>query len=452
MYADFLHNKMVCTKYCRILSRTRQLCMIDKRTLELVLTEQKEELAYKSRSRFCYRKEEELVNLDSHQAQVVIGVRRSGKSTLCFNLLQRAGVKYAYVNFDDERFENMMSDDLNNVLEVLYKIDGEFTHLFMDEVQNVSGWHLFVNRLLRQGMKIIITGSNAKLLSSELSTHLTGRHATIELYPFSFLEFCTYKGVDISTLSTRAEGLRRSAFDEYLKQGGFPELLTERHNRRYVSDLVNDILERDIKKRYKLRYFSVFENFAHHLLNVAPTIPSPGNLADEFGIKSIPTLNNYIKHLTTAYLLLSLCKYSPKSKLRVRDNKLYAVDVAIMNNRVDAFAGENIGWRLETIIYLELRRRARYNDDDVYYYKKGARSKEVDFVLCKDNKVLRLYQVAYDITNPKTRKREIDALVQASRETHCKNLYLITDNERETVTVEDRTVEIIPAYEWLLNP
>lgn len=425
--------------------------MIDKRTLELVLTEQKEELAYKSKLQFCYRKEEELVNLNSNQAQVVIGVRRSGKSTLCFNLLQRAGVKYAYVNFDDERFEHMTSQDLNNVLEVLYKINGEFTHLFMDEAQNVSGWHLFVNRLLRQGMKIIITGSNAKLLSSELSTHLTGRHATIELYPFSFLEFCTYKGIDVSTLSTRAEGLRRSAFDEYMRQGGFPELLTENNSRRYVSDLVGNILERDIRRRYKLRYFAVFESFAHHLMNVAPAIPSHGDLAKSFGVKSIPTVKNYINHLTTAYLLLSLSKYSPKSKVRVRDNKLYTVDVAVMNNRVDAFAGENIGWRLETIIYLELRRRARYNNDDVYYYKRSSRSKEVDFVLCKDNKALQLYQVAYDITEPKTRKREIDSLVQASNTTHCKNLYLITDNERDTVIVDGCKIEIIPAYEWLLN-
>lgn len=425
--------------------------MIDKRTLELVLTEQKEELAYKSKLQFCYRKEEELVNLNSNQAQVVIGVRRSGKSTLCFNLLQRAGVKYAYVNFDDERFEHMTSQDLNNVLEVLYKINGEFTHLFMDEAQNVSGWHLFVNRLLRQGMKIIITGSNAKLLSSELATHLTGRHATIELYPFSFLEFCTYKGIDVSTLSTRAEGLRRSAFDEYMRQGGFPELLTENDSRRYVSDLVGNILERDIRRRYKLRYFAVFESFAHHLMNVAPAIPSHGDLAKSFGVKSIPTVKNYINHLTTAYLLLSLSKYSPKSKVRVRDNKLYTVDVAVMNNRVDAFAGENIGWRLETIIYLELRRRARYNNDDVYYYKRSSRSKEVDFVLCKDNKALQLYQVAYDITEPKTRKREIDSLVQVSNTTHCKNLYLITDNERDTVIVDGCKIEIIPAYEWLLN-
>ena len=426
--------------------------MIDKRIVETVLTEQRDELAYKSRLQFCYRREEDLVDLNSHLAQVVIGVRRSGKSTLCFRVLQQAGVKYAYVNFDDERFENMKSQDLNNVLEVLYKMNGEFTHLFMDEVQNVSGWHLFVNRLLRQGLKVLITGSNAKLLSSELATHLTGRHATIVLYPFSFVEFCTYKGIDTTTLSTKAEGMRRSAFDEYLKQGGFPELLKERHNRRYVSDLVDAILERDIRRRYGLRSFAVFERFAHHLLNVVPTVPSAADMAVTFGVQSVITVKNYMRHLTMAYLLFSVSKYSPKSKVRVRDNKLYAVDVAVMDNRADAFAGENVGWRLETIVFLELRRQSAYQGYDVYYYKKNSRSKEVDFVVCKGNKVLQLYQVAYDVTNPKTRKREVEALVQAAKETRCTDLYLITDHERETIVVDNCTIEVVPAYEWLLAP
>ena len=148
---------------------------MDKRTLETILLEQKHELEVKARTRRCRRMEESLVNLDSNLAQVVIGIRRSGKSTLCFNVLHQSGVRYAYVNFDDERLEGLRAADLNNVLETLYKINGEFTHLFLDEIQNVYGWHLFVNRMLRQGMKVVVTGSNAKLLSGELATHLTGR-------------------------------------------------------------------------------------------------------------------------------------------------------------------------------------------------------------------------------------------------------------------------------------
>lgn len=425
--------------------------MIDKRTIETILLEQIEELAATAQTVRCIRKEEALVNINSKLAQVIIGVRRSGKSTLCFNILHNAGVKYAYVNFDDERFEGMKSTELNDVLEVLYKINGNFTHLFLDEIQNIPGWHLFVNRILRQGMKVILTGSNAKLLGGELATHLTGRHNRIVLYPFSFSEFCEYKGVDTTKRTTKAEAARRAAFDQYLKQGGFPELLTEENNRQYISTLVDDILKRDIQQRYKIRHFAAFERMANHLMNVAPTILAPADLTKTFGFGSSQTTNNYIKYLEQAYLLIMLNKYSTKSKQRVTDEKAYTVDVSIMDKRTDAMAGDNLGWRLETIVYIELCRRKVYDETDVYYYKKHTRAKEVDFVVCKGNKILQMYQVAYDISNEKTKKREIDALVQASAATKCTELFLITDSERADIKHGDRTVHIIPAYEWLLE-
>lgn len=143
---------------------------MDKRVLENILADQAEELAMKQTIRFCQRKEEDRIDLDSTQAQVVIGVRRSGKSTLCYNALTRKGVKFAYVNFDDERLIRLTADDLNDVLEVLYKINGDFNYLFIDEIQNIPEWYLFVNRLLRKMMHVVITGSNAKLLSGELAT------------------------------------------------------------------------------------------------------------------------------------------------------------------------------------------------------------------------------------------------------------------------------------------
>lgn len=425
--------------------------MLDKREIETILLEQKQELADKAAAFRCSRREESLVNLDSSRAQVVIGVRRSGKSTLCFNVLHKAGVKYAYVNFDDERFEDLETKELNTVLEVLYKIYGTFTHLFLDEAQNVKGWHLFVNRLLRQGMRVIITGSNAKLLSGELATHLTGRHSSIDLYPFSFREYCEYKGLDTASLLTKDEGLRRAAFDEYLGQGGFPELLQDNDTLQYVSGLVKDILERDIKQRYKVRYFAAFERMSNHLMNVAPTILSPSDLSETFGFGSAQTANNYVKYLKQAYLLVELCKYSPKSKLRVTENKVYTVDVAIMNNRPDAFAGENLGWRLETIVLVELKRRIATAGYDICYYKKSSRAKEVDFVLCKGNKVMKMFQVAFDISKEKTRRRELDALVQAAKDTGCKDLYLLTDHERGVVEMDGQSVQIIPVYEWLLQ-
>ncbi len=425
--------------------------MIDKRELEFILREQKQDLDFKAKSKICDRAEESQVDLESNLAQVIIGVRRSGKSTLCLNVLRKAGVAFGYANFDDERLKSLEVDELNNVLEVLYKINGEFSHLFLDEVQNVDGWHLFVNRLLRRGMKVILTGSNAKLLSGELATHLTGRHSTVELFPFSFKEYCDYRQVDTEELTTVAEAARRAAFDEYLKHGGFPELLTEKNSRKYVSTLVKDILERDIRQRHKVKYFAAFERLAQHLMNVAPTTVSLAELSKTFGIRAAQTTDNYINYLKQAYLLIGLNKYSVKSRQRMTEEKVYPVDVAVMDRRADAMAGENLGWRLETIVYLELRRRAETESMDIYYYKKDSRAKEVDFAVCKGNKVMALYQVAYDLTSEKTRKRELDALLQASVETGCETLLLITDTRRETLDIGGRRIKAVPAYEWLLE-
>ena len=212
--------------------------MVDKRTLEFILTDQRKEIENRSGEILCSRKEETLVDLNSPQAQVVIGLRRCGKSTLCYQSLYNKGVKFAYVDFDDERLAKLQSDQLNDVLEVLYKIYGDFNYLFLDEIQNVEGWHLFVNRLLRNKMHIVVSGSNAKLLSGELATHLTGRNKEIDLVPFSFKEFCEMKAVDTVTKTTKAEAFRRNAFDDYMRQGGFPELISIDDDKNYVKNLI----------------------------------------------------------------------------------------------------------------------------------------------------------------------------------------------------------------------
>lgn len=425
--------------------------MVDKRILEQTLFEQKEELSFLQHSNLCSRKEEEQIDLDSNLAQVVIGVRRSGKSTLCFNSLKPHLDKCAYVNFDDERLANIQATDLNSVLEVLYKIYGDFKYLFLDEIQNVEGWHLFVNRLLRQRIHILITGSNAKLLSGELATHLTGRNDQIELYPFSFADFCTYKGIDLVSVSTKAIALRRAAFDEYIKQGGFPELLNKKNKSRYVNNLVNNILKRDIAQRHNIKFTETFERLAHHLMNVAPTVVNESELANIVGLKSSHTVNNYVSFLKEAYLLLGLKKYSTKIRLRIRAEKVYPVDIALMDGRQDAFAGENIGWRLETLVYIELLRRNRPLGRDIYYYRNVA-GFEADFVVCKNNVVQEIYQVSYDISKEKTRKRELRGLLATSQETGCENLFLITDFHQEEVIIDNKRIQIIPAFEWMLTP
>ena len=424
--------------------------MVDKRIIEQVLSEQKEEWADLDNIKLCSRKEEGLVDLESNLAQVVIGVRRSGKSTLCYNVLKPYRNELAYVNFDDERFQELTSNDLNTVLEVLYKTYGNFKYLFLDEIQNIEGWQLFVNRLLRLHIHIVITGSNAKLLSGELATHLTGRNEQIELFPFSFAEFCEAKSVDTQSKTTKAEAMRRAAFDEYLKQGGFPELLYKKSKVRYIDNLVSSILQRDIEQRYAIKYREAFEQLAHHLLNIAPVTVVERELAPVVGLKSNHTVSNYVAFLKQAYLLSGLRRYSVKSRQRIRGEKVYPIDVALMDSRVDALVGENLGWRLETVVYIELLRRTRPTERNLCYYK-SADGYEADFMICKANRVEAIYQVCYDISKEKTRKRELRGLLAASKETGCNNLYLITDFQREELVLEGKTIQIIPAYEWLLE-
>lgn len=416
--------------------------------IEKVLLEQQDELEALEGEVLIHRPEEDLINLNSKLAQVVIGVRRSGKSTLCFNALRKAGVHYAYANFDDERLEELETKDLDNVLQTLYKIYGKFDYLFLDEIQNIDGWPLFVNRLLRQRIHIIITGSNAKLLSTELATHLTGRHHKIELFPFSFKDWCSIKDVEYTRLTTKNKGLLSKAYEEYFRQGGFPELISGEENpKEYISTLIDNIISQDIKKRYKIRNIDALKRLAHHILNETPTLIVKDTLQNIIGIKSERTLGNYLMYLNQTYLISTISKFSSRSRERARNEKSYAIDVAFMDKRENAFSGENLGWRLETIVYLELLRRKAGTENDIYYYQD--RSAEADFVVCDGNKTLAVYQVSYDISNDKTRKREIKGCIAGAKATKCDNLFLITDHESEVIEEDGYTIQVIPIWEWL---
>ena len=416
--------------------------------IEKVLLEQQDELEALESEVLIHRPEEDLINLNSKLAQVVIGVRRSGKSTLCFNALRKAGVHYAYANFDDERLEELETQDLDNVLQTLYKIYGKFDYLFLDEIQNIDGWPLFVNRLLRQRIHIIITGSNAKLLSTELATHLTGRHHKIELFPFSFKDWCSIKDVDYTRLTTKNKGLLSKAYEEYFRQGGFPELISGEENpKEYISTLIDNIISQDIRKRYKIRNIDALKRLAHHILNETPTLIVKETLQNIIGIKSERTLGNYLMYLNQTYLISTISKYSSRSRERARNEKSYAIDVAFMDKRENAFSGENLGWRLETIVYLELLRRKAGTENDIYYYQ--GRSAEADFVVCDGNKTLAVYQVCYDISNDKTRKREIKGCIAGAKATKCDVLFLITDHESEIIEEDGYTIQVVPIWEWL---
>ena len=417
-------------------------------TLLSIVADQREELLANDYSELCRRPEESQFDLKSNMAQVVIGVRRCGKSTLCEMFLKQKDVEFAYVNFDDDRLGDMNSNDLDRLLEALYMTYGEFEYLFLDEIQNIEGWPLFVNRLLRQKLHIFITGSNSKLLSNELSTHLTGRNNKVELYPFSFSEYCAMKKVDTTSLSTKAKALRKGALHEYLQQGGFPELFNESNRRGYINGLLDAIIRNDIAKRFKVRNVEALRRISAYLADnycqefVAKTV---GEL---FGVSN-HTAENYYSYLKEAFLLIGVNRFSCKSKDRVRNEKVYVVDTAFVTERKDNFSLENIGWKLENIVCVELLRRYRPAYCDVFYYKDA--SSQVDFVIAKDGNVQELIQVSYDISTEKTRNREIRGLKNAAKKLNCNNLTLVTFEEHETIEEDGCTINVIPATEWLLG-
>ena len=423
--------------------------------LKRILSNQKAELDLVDLETLCSRKEEQEIQLNSKLAQIVIGVRRSGKSTLCMKVLMQSGVHFAYVNFDDERLRKVGVEELDVILQELYAIYGSFTHLFLDEVQNVDGWHLFVNRLLRQGIKLVLTGSNANLLSGELSTHLTGRYHQIELYPFSFSEYCTIRGVDAHGMTTKAYGLRDKALDEYLMSGGFPELIAspEISKRDYLFSLREAIVKKDICQRYKIRYKQTLSDLANRLLDWFCQEKSYNDIAKEMSINSVHTVKNYITYLQNAYLLCLLPKFSLKSSERNSARKMYAVDNAFISQHENALLTESFGLRLENVVAVELLRRLHSEYEQLYYLRK-VQDFEVDFVVVESSHVRELIQVTYDFVEPSAKlyNREVNGLIKGSHLTRCDNLTLIMmRGEPRDIQVEGKIVHCVLAADWLLQ-
>lgn len=425
--------------------------MIDEKIILQVLAEQQEEIKGYKPQKWVARKEEALFEFETKMAQVVIGVRRSGKSTLCHKVLMERGIRYGYVNLDDDRLADMKTEDLNTVLSCVYQLYGtDIPYLVLDEIQDVDGWYLFVNRLLRTDLHIFVTGSNAKLLSGELATHLTGRYNEIHLFPFSFSEYCQYHHIDTQGITTKAEAERKRAFMDYIHDGGFPEMQGLRNKRAYVQSLIEAILRKDIQKRFKIRNIEALRKLAHHLINNACQEINYDEMSELLGIAD-KTAKKYIDYLGQAFLIQLLTRHSFKSKERVRNQKVYIVDAGLQGNRDNVLAQENLGWRLENVVYIELLRRSAQNFLDIYYHKPTPRAKEIDFVVCDQSKAVELIQVAYEIDSVKAYDRETSSLIKASAALSCNRLTLIAFTQTRDVEIEGKTIHIISVLEWLLN-
>ncbi len=411
-----------------------------------LLTEQKEERLVFSQAGIIPRETDKLLNVNSRLAQIISGVRRSGKSTLAHRGL--AGLNYAYVNFDDERLAGIKAGDLDLLLETLFSIYGEFKHILFDEIQNVEHWQLFVNRLLRNNMHVALTGSNSKLLTTELATHLTGRYSIIELLPFSFTEFLMAKGISSpGSVTAKDRGLISRMFAMYLQTGGFPDIILGEQDPLYIRNLYEAIVTRDIIFRHKIRQIRAFRETASYLASNFAAPVSFNRLKNMFSLGSENTSKNFVSYLEEAYLIFTLQKFSYKNQESTRNRKAYLVDTAFAKTVSGTFS-PNTGRLLENAVFLELYRRSRYGKSEIFFYKTNV---EVDFLIYSNLKVKELIQVCQSVSDDRVLAREVRALIAAAKDLDTKQLTILTLDEKREIQKNGHTISVLPAWEWMLD-
>ena len=386
--------------------------------------------------------------LSSKLIKIVSGIRRCGKSVLIYRLLKDKN--FAYMNFDDERILDINTDQ---ILSSFYEIYGDkFNFIFLDEVQNLDRWELFINRLHRAGFNVFITGSNSKLLSKELATHLTGRHITMELFPLSFREYLKARGVDEDIETTKGVGILKNELKKYLENGGFPEIVIEKENPGvYLRELYRKIVERDIISRHDISYKKTFREIAISLISSPSKHISYNKLKNHFHLGSEHTVKNYISYLEEAYIIFLMNRFSYKPvEIEKSEKKVYAIDTGLINNLSIKFS-ENYGSIYENAVAIELLRLKSFNKDLEFYYWKNTLHEEVDFVVKEGLKVKQLIQVCYDIKNNDTKEREVKALLKASAEIKCNDLLIITGDYKNEEKIKDKKIIYVPLFEWLLE-
>lgn len=380
--------------------------------------------------------------------KLITGPRRAGKSVLSLQLLKDEN--FAYLNFDDDLL--LKHFDENAVIQALNEVYPGYRYLFLDEIQNLPDWELWVNKLYRRGANLIVTGSNAKLLSREMATSLTGRYVQIEVFPFSFAEVLRFNKIPFPgqlTLTPQKKGIILSHLNTYLLNGGFPEIvLNPSIVKNYLSTLFDSVLLKDIMRRFKIRQSQQLYDLSNYLLANYTNPYSYNQLKTDLNFNSVPTVQKFVGYLSEPYLFLNLTRYSAKVKTQLKSpKKSYIIDTGFIKARSFELS-PNLGRLLENVVFTELLRRHYKPGLDLFYYR-TRNDREIDFVCRKGHSVVQLIQVCYDTSTPKTLKREIASLLEASSELDCKNLLLITWDKEEVIENNKINIQLIPAYKWL---
>ena len=385
--------------------------------------------------------------LQTSEILIISGIRRCGKSVLMQQIRDRLVEKDFFFNFDDERLANFKLDDFQKLQECFVELFGEQHTYYFDEIQNIEGWERFVRRLYNAGNKIVITGSNARMLSRELGTHLTGRYIQVEIYPFSFQEYLAMNEVPVNAktlYTTTGRATMVKSFVKYMECGGFPKFLQD-GSVSYLTSLYESIIYRDILTRNGLTNEKEMQELMFYLASNATKRVTYSSLGKVVGIQHPDTIKNYLEYIQQTYLISQLFRYDPSVKKQMMSpKKIYFVDNAIIK-RIGFNATENNGVFLENLVFIELKRRGW----DVYYY---ADKKECDFIVRKGLHISDAYQVTLKMDSPQTREREIAGVREAMQAYSLSKGYILTFEGKETINFDDGTiVEVVPVWEWILQ-
>ena len=411
----------------------------------IILNQRKERDELLSRPYLTRRnsKDTELM-LSNHLIKLITGPRRVGKSTQALLMLRNKN--FAYLNFDSQPL--LEAWDANLVIRILDDVYPGYEYLLLDEVQNLDAWDLWVSELYRQGKNLIITGSNAKMLSSEMATVLTGKYLQVEMLPFSLEEFFDWNKLDLRGLKPEQQTDASVLMDDYMRNGGYPEVVASRRlTRSYLDTLFDSIVWKDVAKRHNVRNITDLNNLAMYLVSNFCNPVSANALMDELGFSSVNTTKKYMDYLHEPYLFYYLSRYNNKLKLMQKAaKKVYVVDNGFVAAKAFSLS-DNVGRLIENQVFIELIRRG-YDTDKTMFYYRSRNDKEVDFVLRRGTKIERLVQVCYDMSNSKTEKREVDGLIESAGELNCNNLVIVTNDEERTIEKNGYKIAVVPVSKF----
>lgn len=416
--------------------------------MQIIVDQAQERLPANLVQRWQYQQVVPLI--DTKQIIIVSGIRRCGKSTLMQFIRTNANESNYYINFDDDRLVSFALEDFQLLIDVFIQLYGVQNTFYFDEIQNILGWERFARRLHNEGKKVFITGSNASLLSNELGTHLTGRQITVKLYPYSFQEFLQYNKIttpEIHKITSTQKSLLQKNFNEFVSLGGMPEYL-ENMQKQYLHSLYENIIYKDIIVRNKIPQEKPIKELVYFLASNNAKEFTYNSLRQLLNLGSSNTVADYCHYLENSFLCFTVNRFSYSLKKQIyHPKKIYFIDQAIAAT-VGFRCSEDQGRMLENIVFLQLKRQAK----EIYFHKE---KKECDFVIRSGYQIAEAIQVTISLKNDKTKKREIDGLLEAMEMYNLEQGLIITEDEEEQLQIDNNgktyQIAVMPCWKWLLN-